>query len=732
MKKIININLSGRVIPIEDTAYDSLQRYIESLRRYFANEEGRDEIINDIESRIAELMNDKIKKGAAVVTEGDINEIINVMGRVEDFEAVEGEPATASATASGARSSTNTTGTGSYSYQQQETRQRFTGRLYRDADDKIIGGVCAGIANYVNVDPAIVRLLFAIITFGGFGFGFLLYILLWIVLPAKTLNTYIGKRFFRNPDDRVIGGVAGGLAAYFKANPWTIRAIFAAPLALNILFGILNGIFSPFGHDFFPNFFFGSFTGTFILAYIILWIVMPEAKTPYDKMEMRGETVDVNRIRQNVQEGMENFGTRAKAWGEEVKASAQSLGARASEFANTRGRAFAQEASTVVRPAASGFGHAVGVLFKAFFLFVAGVIAFSLFVAVLVFTFSGIAQPINAFLIDGIWQRVFMWGTIILFLAVPLIGIITWIIRRVMNVRSQNRYLGWIFGGLWTLGWISLALFVSSMVKDFRFTDQTESEIQLARPAMNKMVVKVPGNPIRYSGNYGWMDIDPDDGWDVTDDSLLLSNIRISVQKSPDSFYHVTLHRYSRGSNRGRALDRAESIQYSVQSMDSVLALGSGFGLSRDDKFRGQKVMVEISIPVGRQIRFDQSVSEKLNPFNIRVSENERNNRRRNWNRRDWDIDWDNNRYYDWEPDTDYYMTADGELREVGMPVLNQPATPEQRTDTVRTEQTYRMVLPLEHKEALNEVQTKQTVKKRDMGGDVPTPMPMPFVPTIF
>jgi site-specific recombinase XerD len=65
MKKIININLSGRVIPIEDAAYDSLQRYIESLRRYFANEEGRDEIINDIESRIAELMNDKVKKGAA-------------------------------------------------------------------------------------------------------------------------------------------------------------------------------------------------------------------------------------------------------------------------------------------------------------------------------------------------------------------------------------------------------------------------------------------------------------------------------------------------------------------------------------------------------------------------------------------------------------------------------------------------------------------------------------------
>src|SRR5580765_4794484 len=97
MKKIININLSGRVIPIEDAAYDSLQRYIESLRRYFANEEGRDEIINDIESRIAELMNEKIRKGADSVTESDVEEIIASMGRPEDFDAVENETISSSA-----------------------------------------------------------------------------------------------------------------------------------------------------------------------------------------------------------------------------------------------------------------------------------------------------------------------------------------------------------------------------------------------------------------------------------------------------------------------------------------------------------------------------------------------------------------------------------------------------------------------------------------------------------
>src|SRR5215210_734098 len=76
MKKIININLSGRVIPIEDSAYENLQGYIESLRRYFANEEGRDEIINDIESRIAELMSDKLKKGVTCITDEDVQAVM--------------------------------------------------------------------------------------------------------------------------------------------------------------------------------------------------------------------------------------------------------------------------------------------------------------------------------------------------------------------------------------------------------------------------------------------------------------------------------------------------------------------------------------------------------------------------------------------------------------------------------------------------------------------------------
>ena len=649
MKKIININLSGRVIPIEDAAYESLQRYIESLRRYFANEDGRDEIINDIESRIAELMNDRIRRGATAVTEADIEEIISSMGRVEDFAEAEA----AEGTSMGSEQQ-------SYAHAQTATAgsKRFKGRLYRDRTDKILGGVCSGIANYINVDPAIVRLLFAIITFGGFGFGIFLYLLAWIILPARDLDGYVGKRLFRNPDDRIIGGVAGGLAAYFNKETWVIRLIFVAPLLLNILFSTLNGLFNMWGHyPGMPNVFFGSFTGTFILAYIILWIVLPEARSPFEKMEMRGEKVDVNRIRQNVQEGMSDFRNRAQAWGEEVKTSAQQFGQRANEFANTRGRAFASEVAETARPVASGLGHAIGVLFKAFFLFIAGTIAFALFVMLLVFTLGGVARPFNNFLLDGFWQNASLWGIMIFFLAVPLIAIITWIVRRAMRVRSQNRYLGWTFSSLWLLGWICLMIFVSTMVRDFRYSNRVTQEVPVSRPDMNKMTVRIDEPEIRYSGNFAWMDDDGDrGGWDLTDDTLYMSNVKVRVAKSEDSFYHVTMMKYSHGRNRNQAARRAQSLHYTASSMDSALVLGSGFGIGKNQKFRNQRVIVEIKVPAGKQIRFDESVADKLHFTNIRIAE------RRSWRNGRWDVDWDEDSYYDWEPNIDYTMTSTGEL----------------------------------------------------------------------
>ncbi len=651
MKKIININLSGRVIPIEDSAYEKLQAYVESLRRYFAQEEGRDEIINDIESRIAELMNEKIRKGSGAITDEDMEEIVNGMGRVEDFEEAEKENQPASGNTASAAAGPQP----EYRYTQKEKK-----RLYRDSGDKISGGVCAGIANYLNIDPAIVRILFAIISFGGFGLGFLAYIILWIVLPPRDLEGFSGKRLYRNPDDKVIGGVAGGLAAYFGRSASTIRLIFAAPLLLNILFGILSW---PFFHEgsFVPNIVFGSLTGTFILAYIVLWIVLPEAGSDYQKMEMRGEKVDVNRIRQNVKEGMGTMKDKMKDWGEEVKSSAQNLSQKAKEFAGTRGKAFAAEAGEAARRTSRGFGHVIGVLFKAFFLFIAGTIAFALFVALIGILIGGVSVwPLKNFLLDGFWQNTYAWGTLILFLGVPLVGFIVWLLRRIMKVRSQSNYLGWTFGGLWALGWVCASLFAASLFNDFRMSNyrRPAEELKITQPVNGKMIVKVNEPELEYSGSMPWLDIDGK-GFDITRDSLRTANIKIEdVVLSEDSAYHVEIKKYSRGRSVADAEQRAQKIQFTASYQDSILDLGSNIAIDKETKFRGQQVVVLIRIPAGKKIRFDETVN-KLHSFNIRFNESRR------WGRRSRKVDWESyDGVFGYQTNVDYTMGADGELKD--------------------------------------------------------------------
>jgi len=646
MKKIININLSGRVLPIEDAAYEKLQAYIESLRRYFANEESRDEIINDIESRIAELLHEKIRKGAAAITDEDVNEVIASMGTVEDFEAEEKENAASATTASAQDNQQN------YTYAEKNPR----GRLYRDSNDRFIGGVCSGIASYLNVDPAVVRLLFAIIGFGA-GIGFLAYIILWIVLPPKDLDGYRGKRLYRNPDDRMLGGVAGGLAAYFDKKATNIRLIFAAPILLNILISILSGFRWDNDFDFALNIGFGSLSGTFILTYIVLWIVLPEANSDYEKMEMRGEKVDVNRIRQNVKEGMGNMKERMKGWGEEVKESAQNISSKAKEFANTRGKAFASEVNDTVRRGGGGLGHAIGVLFKVFFLFIAGVIAFSLFVGLIALLFGGIAWwPINNFLWTSKWQQIFAWGTLIFFLVVPLIGFVTWIVRRIIRAKSRNNYLGWTFGGLWAIGWVCMTLFVSSMVKDFREYEHVDTPVTITQPANGKMIVAVSQPELEYSGGFGWMN-DDGDGWDLSSDTLKIAAVKFNVKASTDNDYRVFVKRYSFGRTNEEATTRAEQIQFTATSKDSVLDLANAYAIGKENKFRGQNIEIEIHVPVGKKLRFNQSVADKLNSIHIHVKKGGRRNRIQ-----DVEI-YSRHEDFWYTPEVDYVMGIDGELK---------------------------------------------------------------------
>ncbi len=191
MQRIIQINIAGRIIPIEENAYQILKDYINSLERQFLREDGQEEIIQDIENRIAELFNIRLQSGAPAIDKTDVQKVIETLGSASDLH--DGTSSSKSNTQQGAGSSYQT---GQQQYQQWQQYQQNKGRrLYRNPYDKILGGVCSGLAAYFDVDPAVVRLIFALLAF-GMGVGFLAYIIAWIVVPvARTpeeLNNMTG------------------------------------------------------------------------------------------------------------------------------------------------------------------------------------------------------------------------------------------------------------------------------------------------------------------------------------------------------------------------------------------------------------------------------------------------------------------------------------------------------------------------------------------------------------
>lgn len=169
------------------------------------------------------------------------------------------------------------------------------------------------------------------------------YILLWIFVPAKELEDYRGRRFYRNPDDRVLAGVASGIAAYFNVSARNIRLLFLAPLLLQILFSILDIFDDSAIAEILFNVSFGSLLGFSVILYIILWVILPTADTSYQKMEMRGETINLERIRQYVSE--EGINKKMEEWGKDVELTAKQLSAKVEELAKE-----AKQKSRISRP----------------------------------------------------------------------------------------------------------------------------------------------------------------------------------------------------------------------------------------------------------------------------------------------------------------------------------------------------------------------------------------------
>lgn len=641
MKKVININFQGRVVPIEETAFELLKQYVASLRQYFHSEEGRDEIINDIENRIGELFEEKLKKGAVCITDDEVNAVITSMGRPEDFEQEDvtynngsrnepsdstGERPNAKAASSGVAS---------------EPR-----RLVRAENDKVLGGVCAGIGYYLKIDPAVIRIIFALIAFGGFGFGFLLYIILWVVLPSKPLQTNIRKRLYRDPDNKMIGGVAGGLGAYFNVDAWVPRLIFLLPFVLSIGSNLFNGFW---WHWRGPWVAFGGLGGTFFISYIILWIVLPKAVTASEKLEMRGEKVDLESIKNTVQEELQNLRNQSEKIGAELKEKSKTFGKEISDTFYQKSKNFAAEAGPMAHKTGTGIGNAIGILFKAFFLFIAGIIAFALLVALIAILFTGMSVfPLKTFLLGGMWETLLMWMVLILFIGIPIIALIVWLVRRIIRVKSGNRYLGYTFGSLWIIGLISLFALVVMISRNFKARAGVEEPISIVQPSSGSMIVQVSQEKMPYY-NSDWFNGELP-FLSMNEDSMLLNTVRVKLFKSTDSAYHIQMVRLAAGNNPAIAEKNAHHIRFSISQNDSLIILPKGFPITKNNPFRNQRIMLIIEIPVGKRILIDKS-ADWFEWFEINLG-----------NRRRWDFNWgerwDND--YSWRYNVPYIMTDNG------------------------------------------------------------------------
>jgi phage shock protein PspC (stress-responsive transcriptional regulator) len=180
MKKVININLAGRAFTIDEDAYAELDKYLKNLDKHFSRSQGSEDIMYDIENRIAELFEED-RVGGPIVSLPKVNNMKLTMGMPEDF------------------ATDDTDGFSKTSSKKKRKKAKMDSghskRLFRDPDNKVLGGVASGLAAYFGIKAPIIIRILLIMLFFAFGFSALIYIILWIAVPlAKTSSDFLAMR----------------------------------------------------------------------------------------------------------------------------------------------------------------------------------------------------------------------------------------------------------------------------------------------------------------------------------------------------------------------------------------------------------------------------------------------------------------------------------------------------------------------------------------------------------
>lgn len=550
MKKNISINISGIIFHIEEDGYEVLRRYLDSINKYFSTFEDSTEIMADIESRIAEIFLSKLNEGKQVITLEDVNALMTTMGSVNDFKAAE-EAENAANTTSGSDSGPEpATESGSgYTYTPPKS-------FMRDQKRKILGGVCAGIGNYLNVDALWIRLIFAVLAF-AWGLAIFVYIIMWIVVPGSyDLSEPEGsKKMFRDPERKVLGGVSGGVASYLGIDI----------LAVRILFVLLA---------------FGGGFGIFL--YIILWVILPEARTLTDRMQMQGEPVTLSNIESSIKKNQESQGT-----------STESDLTKILLFPFRLIGTILQALAKAIGPIAEAVRVLVGIfiVFVGLTLLGSTLISGGVGIGLLSSTMMDVPWSENnhmSFPVDA-FVRAFPGWTLVAGLLAMLIPSLFIILLGISVVARRI-----VFSA--TVGWSLLAVFIISLGMlsvgipriVFAFSQDGEYRVEtLYSPTGKTAVLK-----IREVGM---------DNYHST--SLQLRGYDGKEFKLVQDFK-------AQGSTRAQAIENAKMVDYQVSLQDSILTFDSNVTFKPGAIFRAQELDMTLYIPYNYPFILDRSSSE--------------------------------------------------------------------------------------------------------------------------
>jgi len=495
MIKTININLSGIVFHINEDAYGKLNIYLSSVRKKFRSTEGGDEIIADIESRVAELFSEKLTNNRQVIEIQNVESIINTMGQPEEYEIEEDDD----------------------NYSTSKKYSSNNKRFFRDPDDKILGGVSGGIGAYMNIDTVWIRLLWVILFF-GYGFG--------------------------------------------------------------------------------------------IIFYIILWIIIPEASSTAEKLEMKGEPVNIENIEKKIKEEFDGLKDSFTKMGEHVK------NANYSKAGKKAQSALAHTIELIL----SILGRIITFIFKfiGIVLIISAAIAipatlFGLHAANISFgdTFydGSLFEMLSAFFNSAI-QLNLMIISIILVTLIPLVLILLAGLRILIGKSYINTLFIIILGVVWFASLTAIATVAADNALDFNSTSSI-TEQETLNIKSDTIIIK--NNSSNYY-SYGTIFNNDNVSMQKTESKnlLLFNNFNLDIRASKTNKPELRIKKYAQGRSRLEALKRVKKINYNYSTNDNSLILNDYASTLSSNKIRNQKVKAILFIPIGTVIYFDENMNNLL------------------------------------------------------------------------------------------------------------------------